>query len=56
MDILMRSVRHIQADATAHALECDAVCTDLVVILSLETAQFDFNGFTDLQNNSPFSF
>jgi hypothetical protein len=32
------------------------VGTDLVVVLSLETAQFDFNGFTDLQNNSPFSF
>jgi hypothetical protein len=30
------------------------VCADLVVILSLETAQFDFDGITDLQNNSPF--
>ena len=56
VDVLVGSIRHIQAKAAADALERDAVGADLVVILSLEAAQFDFNGFTDLQNNSPFSF
>jgi hypothetical protein len=30
------------------------VFANLIGVLSLETAQFDFDGITDLQNNSPF--
>ena len=56
VDILVGGIRDIQTNAAAQPLEHDAVRTDLVGIFSLETVQFDFNGFTDLQNNSPFSF
>lgn len=54
MDVFVRSICHIQTDTAADTLEHDAVFANLVGVLSLETAQFDFDGITDLQNNSPF--
>ena len=54
VDVLMGSICHIQTDTAADTLEHDAVFANLVGVLSLETAQFDFDGITDLQNNSPF--
>ena len=56
MDILQGSIREVQADSAADALQDDTVVTDDIVISSLKTAQFDLNGLSDLQNNSPFSF
>lgn len=54
MDVFVRSICHIQTDTAADTLEHDAVFANLVGVLSLETAQFDFDGITDQQNNSPF--
>ena len=54
MDVFVRSICHIQTDTATDTLEHDAVFANLVGVLSLETAQFDFDGIADLQNNSPF--
>ena len=56
VDIIMGCVSHVKAHTAADALQNDTVFTAFIGIMLFKSAQLDFNGFSYLQRNSPFSF
>lgn len=55
VNVLVGIIGHIQTVAAADLLQNDTVCAAFILVLVLEAGEFDFDCFSYLQNDSPFS-